>query len=875
VPATAQQTNGLVAPDGIVGVLPSYPGAPAGSTVVMYTEKILDYFMVGYIATPSSQISSSNEPGGEFGSNMSIAMGPFFNTGSEPLNAGANTIYVGDNNTNAIAVVQCAAYSSSTDTLTGCTVTGSIGGTVSAGDAVPSKAFVGGPGAATALASTLGQIDEGSATDAQKLLKNNEDMSLLRVAYTTDGINFSSAGLANGGIISGADNGDVTAGGVVNCTTDSGVAGYTDINDPCTIANPPNLNAYANNDAANGTGPAAGGTDTGATGNDAVEMRWVGTGGSIVTNPDGSYGLFLSGAWENDGDSDAFNQVYYSSSTNGQTWSVPKPVISTDYSFAASATQESQLLSSHDLPLGISAYYSGRAYDPTVVQNANGTLTLVFAGDRLPKSIATVGTTVGTNISAQYTIGANDPALYRNILTATLTSATSSAVATTTATSASASSVIAGASVTYTARVTVNSPGSGIPTGTVSFSDGGTPIAGCGAVTLSDTTTDTATCTTASTLAAAHTITTVYSGDSNYATSSASTPEQVTPDLTSTSLSASPASATFGAAVTYTATVSVTAPGTIAPTGTVAFTDNGAVIAGCSAVSLSTTAPYTATCTTSPASAATHVIVAAYGGSSSDAASASGSTSVSIYPGTIDVIAVDHHRAYGKANPTLTAEVGGDPVGLLPVGVAGAPVCTTTAKTSSKPGTYPITCTVGTLTVSNEVFAFVPGILTVTGSVPTTITGTQTATIKVAKGQTVKIGPGARIDGSVKVAAGGSLNVSGGTFKHALSLSNPGAVTICHATFDAGLSVRDAKDAVKIGGSSCAGNTVKGSLSVTGAHASVHVEHNTVSSSLTVHANRDGATVIANRVHGNLEVTANRGTVTDRPNSVHGSSHLQ
>ena len=47
VPATAKMTTGLVAPDGIVGVLPSYPGAPSGSTVVMYTEKVLNYFDVG------------------------------------------------------------------------------------------------------------------------------------------------------------------------------------------------------------------------------------------------------------------------------------------------------------------------------------------------------------------------------------------------------------------------------------------------------------------------------------------------------------------------------------------------------------------------------------------------------------------------------------------------------------------------------------------------------------------------------------------------------------------------------------------------------------------------------------------------------------
>ena len=71
-------------------------------------------------------------------------------------------------------------------------------------------------------------------------------------------------------------------------------------------------------------------------------MRWVGSAGSIIVNPDGSYGLFLSGAWAADGDSDAFNQIFYSSSTNGEYWTVPTPVISTDYSFAASVAQDTR-----------------------------------------------------------------------------------------------------------------------------------------------------------------------------------------------------------------------------------------------------------------------------------------------------------------------------------------------------------------------------------------------------------------------------------------------------------------------------------------------------------------------------------------------------
>ena len=128
-------------------------------------------------------------------------------------------------------------------------------------------------------------------------------------------------------------------------------------------------------------------------------MRWVGSAGSIIVNPNGTYGLFLSGAWAADGDSDAFNQVFYSegtTTTNGQgqttiTWSTPTPVISTDYSFSASYNQDNNVNGDGSQPVGVSAYYEGRAYGPSVVQNPNGTLTMVFAGYRFPKSIVERG----------------------------------------------------------------------------------------------------------------------------------------------------------------------------------------------------------------------------------------------------------------------------------------------------------------------------------------------------------------------------------------------------------------------------------------------------------------------------------------------------
>ena len=82
--------------------------------------------------------------------------------------------------------------------------------------------------------------------------------------------------------------------------------------------------------------------------------------------------------------------------------------------------------------------------------------------------------------------------------------------------------------MTYTDTVSVPSPGAGIPTGSVDFDDGGSPISGCQNVTLSDTSPDTAQCMTVPG-AGGHAITAVYSGDDNYATSTGHTSQQISP----------------------------------------------------------------------------------------------------------------------------------------------------------------------------------------------------------------------------------------------------------------------------------------------------------------------------------------------------------
>jgi hypothetical protein len=121
--------------------------------------------------------------------------------------------------------------------------------------------------------------------------------------------------------------------------------------------------------------------------------------------------------------------------------------------------------------------------------------------------------------------------------------------------------------VTFTATVAPVSPGAGTPTGTVEFEEGTTDL-GSGTLTNGVATFSTATLATGS-----NAITAVYSGDSNFLTSTSATLTQtVAEGATSVSLSASNTNPFGLQAVTLTAVVNLTS-GTGTPTGTVTFYD--------------------------------------------------------------------------------------------------------------------------------------------------------------------------------------------------------------------------------------------------------------------------------------------------------------
>jgi hypothetical protein len=216
------------------------------------------------------------------------------------------------------------------------------------------------------------------------------------------------------------------------------------------------------------------------------------------------------------------------------------------------------------------------------------------------------------SITAAYPGDTNFTSSTSSVLTQTVNQA-----ATTTALASNHNPSVVGQPVTYTATVSVTSPGAGTPTGSVTFADNGTTIScGSGSQAFNGTT---ATCVISTGYGApgAHPITAAYSGDTNYIASTSSTLTQtVNQAATTTAVVSSANPSLVGNTVTYTATVSVTSPGAGAPTGSVTFADNGSAItcgSGSAAFNGST-----ATCVITGGYAApgSHPIVASYSGDS-------------------------------------------------------------------------------------------------------------------------------------------------------------------------------------------------------------------------------------------------------------------
>jgi YVTN family beta-propeller protein len=163
-----------------------------------------------------------------------------------------------------------------------------------------------------------------------------------------------------------------------------------------------------------------------------------------------------------------------------------------------------------------------------------------------------------------------------------------------------------GEQVTFTASVTVNSPGTGTPTGSVTFYDGSTTL---GTVALDSS--QHAAYATSSLTVGSHSITANYLGDTNFLGSTSTVLTQVVQASTTTALASNPNPSNVGQSVTFTATVTVTPPGTGTPTGTVSFYD-GSTLLGSVTLPSNGQASYATWALT----AGSHSITATYSGDS-------------------------------------------------------------------------------------------------------------------------------------------------------------------------------------------------------------------------------------------------------------------
>ncbi|HKB14235.1 MAG TPA: MBG domain-containing protein, partial [Vicinamibacterales bacterium] len=145
-------------------------------------------------------------------------------------------------------------------------------------------------------------------------------------------------------------------------------------------------------------------------------------------------------------------------------------------------------------------------------------------------------------------------------------------------------------------------------------------------------------------------------------------------------------------------------------------------INGDTAASL-TTLPAVSTTATAASPAGTYPIMAAGAVSPNYAISYVNGT-LTIAPAALTIAADNKTRAYGAANPTLTASYTGFVNGDTAASLTTPPVLATTATSTSAAGTYPIT--VSGAVSANYAIAFVNGALTVTPAVLTVTANDQT-----------------------------------------------------------------------------------------------------------------------------------------------------
>ncbi|MDX3358050.1 Ig-like domain-containing protein, partial [Streptomyces sp. ME01-24h] len=279
----------------------------------------------------------------------------------------------------------------------------------------------------------------------------------------------------------------------------------------------------------------------------------------------------------------------------------------------------------------------------TVTFTGPGGLNQTIALDATGQACITSTTLTSGTITATYN-GDDCAAGSAGTVTVTVNPAT-----TTTSVTATPNPSVCGQSVTVCATVAIDPPGSGTPTGTVTFTGPG----GLNQTIALDATGQA--CLTTSSLVSG-TITATYNGDTCAAASAGTATVTVNPASSTTSVTVTPNPSVCGQSVTVCATVAIDPPGSGIPTGTVTFTGPGGLN---QTVALDATGQ---ACITST-SLTSGTITATYNGNTCAAGSA-GTATVTVNPAssTTSVTITPNPSVCGQS-VTVCATVAIDPPG--------------------------------------------------------------------------------------------------------------------------------------------------------------------------------------------------------------------
>ena len=338
-----------------------------------------------------------------------------------------------------------------------------------------------------------------------------------------------------------------------------------------------------------------------------------------------------SSGWSNSSGNTPSQVVNSAATTTAVSSSANPAVYGQPVTFTATVTATAP---GSGVPMGTVTFKNGGSTLGTGTLNGSGVATLTT-------SALAVGS---ASITAVYGGSANFNASTSSNLNQTVNKDNTTATI-----SSSANPSVYGQLVTFTATVTATAPGSGVPTGTVTFKNGGSTL-GTGTLNGSGV----ATFTTSTLAVGSASITANYGGSSSFNASNSSNLNQtVNKDNTASVVSSSANPALYSQPVTFTATVTATAPGSGVPTGTVTFKNGGSTL-GTGTLNGSGVA----TLTTSTLAVGSASITANYGGSNSFNASTSSNLNQTVnQDSTTSTVTSSQNPSKHNQSVTFTATV--------------------------------------------------------------------------------------------------------------------------------------------------------------------------------------------------------------------------